>query len=338
MCRVRRSVVLWLLLWLPALVLSGCTAAGRSPGPRQVSLVLDWYPNAAHAFIYAAQQQGYFAAEGLEVTIKMPAENPTDGIKLVGAGQETFALYYQPDVLLAHAGDQSIPIVAVASVVRHPLNAIMVRADSGIATPADLAGKVVGYSGIPLYEAVVRTAVRTAGGDPAAVRTQDVGWDLIPALATRRVDAISGGFINHEQLLLEQQGIPVRSFAPADFGVPDYSELVLITGTQTLQQDRGMAEAFWRALARGFAYVQQNPDRALDELIAQQSKEFPLDRAIEARSLALLLPLMDDGGRVRFGVQDPDSWQQVAGWLQAEGLVPSPPRIAEAFVDLAGGK
>lgn len=76
---------------LTVFLLTACNSGSGSSGPKKVSLVLDWYPNAVHSFVLAAEQQGFFKAEGLEVEIKMPAENPTDGIKLVGAGKETFA-------------------------------------------------------------------------------------------------------------------------------------------------------------------------------------------------------------------------------------------------------
>jgi putative hydroxymethylpyrimidine transport system substrate-binding protein len=296
---------------------------------KKVSLVLDWYPNAVHTPVLAAEQQGYFQAEGLEVEIKMPADNPTDGIKLVGAGKETFAFYYQPDTLQAR--DQGIPVVSVAAIVRRPLNGIMVPANSGIKSPKELEGKQVGFAGIPLQEGIVSTMVKTAGGDFGKVKLVDVGWDLIPALATKRVDAISGGYINHEKLLLEKQGIPITFFAPADFGVPNYYELVLIAGEQTVKADRATVEAFLRALTRGFAWVKQHKAEALDLLMARQSKEFPLDKDVEQRSLDMLLPWMEEPG-VKFGAQKAEDWEKVAAWMKGQGVLKASLNPAEAFV------
>ena len=47
----------------------------------EVDLVLDWYPNAIHAFIYAAIENGYYEEEGLKVNVKFPS-NPTDSLAL----------------------------------------------------------------------------------------------------------------------------------------------------------------------------------------------------------------------------------------------------------------
>ena len=324
-----RRLTAALLVLLLTLSLSACSTGSGSKQLKQVSLVLDWYPNAVHSFIYVAQQEGYFKAEGLEVTIKMPAENPTDGIKLVGSGKDTFALYYQPDVLMARA--ESIPIVAVAAVVRQPLNAITAPTGTGINSPKDLEGKTVGYPSIPLNLNIVNTMVKADGGDPSKVKFQDIGWDLIPAIASQRVDAISGGYINHEYLMFQKEGHKVQYFSPKDFGVPNYYELVLITGEQTAAKDMATIEAFWRALNKGFEKTKADPKAALDVLAAAANKAAPLDMAIETQSMAMLLPMMDDGGKAKFGAQAEADWQKVLDWLTAQGVIKSGLKPADAF-------
>jgi len=317
------------LLLALVIFMSGCGTQPAPTAPKQVSLVLDWYPNAVHAFILAAEKHGFFKAEGLAVQVKMPAENPTDGIKLVAAGKETFALYYQPDVLLARG--EAIPIVSVAALVRHPLNGIMVPTASGIKSPKELAGKRVGYPGIPLNTSMVSTMVKAAGGDAATVKMTDVSFDLIPAIAAKQTDAIAGGFINHEKLLLEKQGIPMTYFAPTDFGVPNYYELVLITGEGTAKTDRPTVEAFWRALSKGQEWVKQNQKAALQLVLDAQNKEFPLDADVEAASLKMLLPLMEDPG-VKFGAQRSEDWAKVAAWMTAQGDLLGSVKPEDAFI------
>ena len=50
------------------------------------SIVLDWYPNAVHSFIYTAIEKGYYAEEGLNVHVQFPA-NTNDAITMTAAGQ-----------------------------------------------------------------------------------------------------------------------------------------------------------------------------------------------------------------------------------------------------------
>lgn len=94
---------------------------------KKVSIMLDWYPNAVHSYLYVAEEKGYFAEEGLDVEFQYPA-NPTDPLTLAASGNITMGLYYQPDVIMAKA-NKDIPVKAVAAVVREPLNHLVYRSD-----------------------------------------------------------------------------------------------------------------------------------------------------------------------------------------------------------------
>ncbi|WP_340023176.1 ABC transporter substrate-binding protein [Paenibacillus sp. FSL K6-1096] len=310
---------------------SAAPEAGTGGAAHKLSIMLDWYPNAVHSFLYAAQAEGYFAEEGLDVDIQMPADT-NDALKLVAAGKVDLALSYQPQVLLAR--DEQIPVQSIAALVRHPLNHLMVAEDSGITRPAELSGKQAGYSSVPLYEAMLNTMVKSDGGDPATVKLADVGFDLVPALSTGRVDGIMGGFINHEQLILEKEGHPVRSFNPVDYGVPDYYELVLVASEQGLEKSRDEYSRFVKAIRKGQQFVAANPDAALKLLLAHQEDTAPLDEAIEQRSLEILLPLMDAGTQP-FGHQEEESWEKVGKWLKESGLLAGDGGSKDAFVNLA---
>ena len=52
------------------------------------------------AFLYVAEEKGYFEDEGIELDIQFPA-NPTDPINLAAAGKVTMGITYQPDVIIA---------------------------------------------------------------------------------------------------------------------------------------------------------------------------------------------------------------------------------------------
>lgn len=325
-----------LLTWL-----SGCggnaepgspsAASGINAGnPRKLTLMLDWYPNAVHSFLYAAQQKGYFAEAGLEVNIQMPADS-NDALRLVAAGKVDLALSYQPQVLMARG--EHIPVKSIAALVRHPLNHLLVPADSGITSPKDLAGLRIGYSSIPLYEAMLKTMVEQDGGNPQSVDLIDVGFDLVPAVAAGRTDGIIGGFINHEALILNKEGYPVTSFDPADYGVPDYYELVLVASEHGLQQSVTDYSKFMSAVRKGQQFVQEQPKQALELLLGHEDSTAPLDREIEAKSLQLLLPLMD-AGDLPFGEQEQESWEDVNRWLSDNGLLPEELDVREAFINL----
>lgn len=317
-------------------ILAGCASGSSEAKPggagklQEVTVLLDWYPNAVHSFLFAAQEQGYFAQEGLKVNLETPADT-NDAIKLLAAGKADLAFSYQMQVLLSRS--EGIPVVSVASIVKHPLNQLFVLAFSGVKTPKDLEGKKVGYPSMPLDEALVSTMVSQDGGDPDKVNFTDIGWDLISAMTTGKVDAIIGGYINHEKLLLEKEGIQMITFDPSKYGVPDYNELVLTASEQGLQNKADMIRKFLKAAAKGQAYTVQHPDEALGILLDHENKDFPLDPDIEKQSLNILLPLMDDGS-AGFGSQTETSWQSVADWLKQHGQIKPDVEAKDAFRNL----
>ncbi|OAB43970.1 ABC transporter substrate-binding protein [Paenibacillus antarcticus] len=297
---------------------------------QELSIMLDWYPNAIHSFLYTAQKNGYFSDQGLDVNIQMPAET-NDSLKLVAAGKIDLALSYQPQVLMARG--ENIPVKSIAAIVRHPLNHLMVPADAKVKSPKDLVGAKVGYSSIPLYEAMVHTMIRNDGGTSENVKMIDVGYDLIPAIATSKVDAIMGGFINHEQLILAKQGHTMLSLNPTEYGVPDYYELVLVASVQGLKDKPELLSKFVAAIREGQQYVQQHPDQALSVLFEHEDQTSPLDKDIETKSLQILLPLMDAKERP-FGYQELESWENVNQWLMTNKLLPNTINVNEAFINL----
>ncbi|MFZ7944476.1 ABC transporter substrate-binding protein [Neobacillus sp. 19] len=331
--RKRFYIVISLLL----LILSACgkgeadqTAAGADADDLQkVSLMLDWYPNAVHSFLFAAKEKGFFKEQGLDVDIQMPADT-NDPLRLVAADKVDMAISYQPEVLVARGED--IPVQSIAALVRHPLNQLMIAKDSPIQSPKDLAGKTVGYPTIPLDEAIIHTMVKTDGGDAEKVKMVDVGWDLIPAMATKKTDAIMGGFINHEKLLLEKEGHPIRTLNPADYGVPDYYELVLVASEKSLKANKDVYQKFLTAVTKGQQFVSEHPEEGLAILMEHEDQTSPLEKDTETKSLEILLPLMDANDKP-FGYQDPGTWEKVAQWLRTTKMINEKVKPADAFIN-----
>ena len=303
--------------------------SGSNQKVQKVTLMLDWYPNAVHSLLYAAKEKGYFKEQGLDVDIKMPADT-NDPLKLVAANQVDMAISYQPQVLVARG--ENIPVQSFAALVRHPLNQLLVPANGPIKSPKDLAGKTIGYPSIPLDEAIVQTMVKSDGGDPQKIKMVDIGWDLIPAMATKKTDALIGGYINHEKLLLEKEGHPMLALNPKEYGVPDYYELVLVGSEKELKAKPDVFKKFMAAITKGQQYVQQNPEEGLSILFKNEDKSSPLDKDVETKSLHLLLPLMDAKDKA-FGYQDPQTWKNVAKWLQDNKVVKTNVNSKDAFVN-----
>src|SRR5215210_4775644 len=118
---LRCFLSLSLLVGLVALAGCGGTSggAGSSSGLDRVTLTLDWYPNADHVGIYAAQAEGFFEDAGLEVELQQPSD-PAAVLQLVAAGRSEFGISYENEVAAANARD--VPVRSVMAIMQEPLN------------------------------------------------------------------------------------------------------------------------------------------------------------------------------------------------------------------------
>lgn len=318
------------ILLLMFSLLVGCSSQKSSEELEEVSIMLDWYPNAVHSAIYVAEENGYFEEEGIKVKIEMPADT-NDPLKLAAAGKVDLAITYQSQLLLSRA--EGIPIVSLAAYVRHSLDGIMFKEESGIQSPKDLEGKKVGYPSTSVSEAIVASMVENDGGDINKVELIDVGWDLMQSLATDNVDALVGAYVNHEAVKLEKEGYNIEMLDLPEFGVPDNYELVVATGEETLAKKEELFKKFWSAVTKGQEKVVQDPEASLQVLLDSQNSNFPLNEDVEKESLRILLPLMD-GGDAPFGYQEEKSWKAVADWLYETKVIDEPVDPSHAFVNI----
>ena len=330
---------------MACLLLTGCSGGVISSpdGPTQVipaggedlrelDVVLDWYPNALHAFLYVAMEKGYYADEGLKVNIRFPS-NANDAISLVAAGRADIGLYYQQDVIQARA-NQGVPVKSIGAVVQGPLNIVLSLAEKDISSPADLTGKTVGYAGTELSEAIVRSIMANVGADYSGVQLVDVGFDLMSSMTTGSVDATIGCLVNHEVPQMEEEGFDVSWFDLDDYGVPTYYEGVFLANDTAVERDGETLSAFLRASARGFADLKAEPEEALAILLANQNEEnFPLSETVERSSMEVLLPMMETA-EAAFLSQSDECWRENIGWMLEQGLIDRAPELDEVRANI----
>ncbi|MGH2714774.1 MAG: ABC transporter substrate-binding protein [Thermoleophilaceae bacterium] len=316
------------LLCAVALLAAGCGEKEdvlEPSGSKRVELMLDYFPNADHAGVYAAQAGGHFEQAGLDVEIREPPD-PAAPIKQVAAGRVDLAISYEPEVLRAR--DQGLNVVSVGAVVREPLTSIISLPEAKIDSPRDLRGKTVGTAGIDYQSAYLQTILREAGVPADSVRERNVGFSLTPALLTGRVDAVLGGFWNYEGTELRMRGRRPRIIRMEDAGVPTYNELVLVANEDALERDGDKIRAFIGALSRGSRDLRRDPDKAIEGLLeANPDLDPELQRAVVEVTLPLFLPPPDKP----FGWQDPADWDAFAAWMQDNELLEKPPDARGAY-------
>lgn len=234
------------------------TLASQSAFAQKVTLMLDWFVNPDHGPIIVAKQQGLFEAQGLDIEIQEPAD-PSLPPKLVATGKFDLAVTYQPQLIRDVV--EQLPLTRISTLVATPLNTIMVLADNGITSLADLKGKKIGYSfDGGLVNATIGTMLTKNGISIDDVELVNVGWSLSSSLASGQVDAIYGGYRNFEMHQLKTEGFQGKAFYLEEEGVPSYDELIVVANSESV--DKEMVIKFNRALELATQYTINHPDQA----------------------------------------------------------------------------
>lgn len=292
---------------------AGCGEKEESLEPgaaERLELMLDFFPNADHAPIYAAEAGGHFADVGLDVAIRQPPD-PAAPLKQVTAGRVDMAISYEPEVLRAR--DKGLAVIAVGALVQAPLTSIISLPQADIRRPEDLDGKVVGTAGLDYQSAYLDSIARKAGIE---VEHRDVGFNLSGALLAERVDATLGAFWNYEGTDLRLRGRNPQIIRIERAGVPTYDELVFVANADREDDDR--IRRFIAAVARGLDDLERNPKRALDGLLEANPD---LDPRLQRAVVDVTLPLFRAPRGSPYGWQDPDEWNRFTRWMRNNELV-----------------
>ena len=312
--------------------ISGQEQAADSGKLKEMNVVLDWYPNALHAFLYTVIERGYFADEGLDVKIRFPA-NENDALALVAAGKAEIGLYYQQDIIQAVA-NQNVHIKSIGAVVQSPLNVILSLADKNITSPKDLVGKRVGFAGTALSESLVWAMMKANGQNPDSVDLVNVGFELMSSMTTDQVDATIGCLVNHEVPQLEEEGFDVNYFLVNEYGIPNYYEAVFLANDEMIENEPEVLAGFLRACDKGFDDFQADPDACLQILLNNQNEEnFPLSPTVEKKSCETLIPLMETED-APFLSQTEQTWQENIDWMFENGLIDKKIPVSDVVADV----
>ena len=328
---IRRRLLAALPVVLLALGPAACgekeeTTAGGTP--ERVNLVLDYLPNADHAGIYAAIEEGEFETAKLDVKPRTPSD-PSAPLKLLAAGRADLAISYEPELLLARA--QGADLVSVGALVQKPLTSLVSLGEEPIRRPAELEGKKVGTAGIPYQDAYLKTILEQAGADPDRVKAINVGFNLVPALLTKRVDAVLGMFWNVEGVELRRRDREPVILKMDDIGVPTYNELIVVARARDVRDRGPLLRRFMRALARGPQLLRKDVDTGVDALVKANPD---LNRKLQRAQVSATLPVFFPADEERpFGFQDPAAWRRYAQWMVDKKLLPSTQTSQRAFTN-----
>jgi putative hydroxymethylpyrimidine transport system substrate-binding protein len=327
---VIRRILPAVLAAVLVVALAGCgerkEPTNATGAAERVDLVLDYIPNADHAGIYTAIDSGEFKAADLDVRPRTPSD-PAAPLKLLAAGRADLAISYEPELLLARA--KGAKLVSIGALVQKPLTSIVSLGSKGIDRPEQLAGKKIGTAGIPYQDAYLKTILDQAGASD--VRSINVGFNLVPALVSKRVDAVLGAFWNVEGVDLQRRKRHPHILRVDRIGVPTYNELIVVAREQDARSRGALLRRFMRALGRGHEALRAHTGLGVDALVkADRNLKPDLLRAQIKATLPVFFP---SSSKRPFGYQDPTEWGRYAKWMFDHELLETEQNAVRAFTN-----
>lgn len=279
----------------------------------RVSIQLKWLHQFQFAGYYAALEKGFYAEEGLDVTLKErdPARN---NVEQVLHGESEYGI--ADSVLLLYQARKE-PIVIVAPIFQHSPNVLITLKKSGIDSPYKLIGKKVAFypndaDGLPLLAMLFETGVMQKG-----FKRINTNFD-IDALIRGDVDA-HHGYITNEPFALLQRGIETNVINPLNFGVDLYGDMLFTTQTEMKNHPSRVA-AIKRATIRGWEYALTHKDEII-RLI--QSKYAPSKTFQQLRYEADGIASVVSAATIPIGTLDTGRLEYTQSLLLRQGLIDS---------------
>lgn len=325
---MKKILAVILLTALIAVNLTGCsknTVPPKTTAKQKVTVLLDWFPNTNHTGLYVAQDQGYFAEEGLDVNIIQPSEggNP----QLIAAGKGDFAVSYQEEVTIARS--QNIPVVALAAVIQHNTSGFASPANKNIKTPKDFEGKTYGGWGSPAETAVLKVLMAKYGADFNKVKMVNVGTADFFASMEKGID-FSWIFSGWTGIEAQTKGMDLNFIKLRDeLKVLDYYTPVIISSEKKISADPEIVKKFMKATARGYEYTIKNPDKAA-EILMKSVPELNKN-LVTASQVYLAKEYQADAPR--WGEMKTEVWKGYADFMFDNKLIEKNIAVDQAFTN-----
>ena len=280
-----------------------------------ITFVLDWTPNTNHTGLYVAQEKGWFDEAGINLKIEQP---PEDGAEmLVGAGKAQFGVSFQDYLLPYVAGDNKMPIEAVAALEQHNTSGIISLKGKGMDRPKGLEGKKYATWDLPIEQGTLKRVVEADGGDFDKVElVPSTVYDLVSTLESGQVDAV-WIYYGWDGIATEVAGVETDYFAFKDIDpVFDYYTPVVVGNTDWMKENPEVTKKFLSVAKKGYEYAIDHPDEAADILLkyAPELSEEQVKKSQEYVSKQYKAEVE------RWGYMDPERWNAFYKWVGENGL------------------
>lgn len=219
--------------------------------PLQISVQLDWVAEPEHGGFYQAEAKGFFADEGLDVTL-IPGGPNAFVMPKVATGKADIGQADSTNTLMQQA--EGLPVVQIAAVFQDDPSGLLVNADSSIHDFKDLEGKTIIARPEWAFLAYLR---QNLGLNFTIVPTN---FSIEPLLGNRE-GILQGYSIAEPYHVVKAGGKKPRFLSTWDADFRAYA--VLVTSRRFAREHPAELEAFLRAYIKGWRdYLEGDPSPA----------------------------------------------------------------------------
>jgi ABC-type nitrate/sulfonate/bicarbonate transport system substrate-binding protein len=287
-----------------------------------MTFMAGYKPQANLPFVgaYIAKEKGFFKQNGLDVTIEH-STGKGEHVQLLVAGTVQVTTMDAATVLQRRA-DPGLPVVSIALIGQKGQQAFAALKESGMETPKDWEGKIVGYKGTPPPDLFALLAA--AGADVNKVTLVNVGFD--PRVLTEKQVDVYPLFKSNEPYLIQSWGSEITLWDAADYDVPTLG-LTYVASEDYIQNHAEDLDRFLVAALQGIAYAEAHPDEAVEIVMKYAGPE--TDPA--HMKFMLEAELKDAPNENGFGWQSAEEWQALADMLSQNEALPAEVDVNAAF-------
>ena len=328
-----------LLIVLITLLVAGCTPVRQASAPDAhdaVALGVGFVPNVQFAPLYVGVAQGFFADEGIDLTLAYGFEN--DYLTLVGTGENDFMIASGDQVILGRA--QGLPVRYVYNWYSHYPVVLFAKSEAGISTPADMAGKRIGLPGT--YGAnyvALRALLEAANLTEQDMQLESIGFTQAAAVSQGTVDAAVDYAVNGP-VVLAQAGIATTVITLDD--VLTMPANGLVTNEEVIAQKPDLVARLARALSRSIAWTLANPDEAFAIALQIVPEAGGANEAANRAVFDASLPYWAPAPGRTPGSTLSAEWESAAAFMQRTGLagdlVPAEELFTNQFAEEAAAE
>ena len=234
----------------------------------KVTIQLKWRHAFQFAGYYAAVEKGFYAEEGLDVTLKEFEFSGKSVIQAVVSGESEYGV---GDAGLLTSYADNIPVLCVAQIFQHSPIVLISLKESLIMNPADLIGKKVAIDLNSRGDEPIRVMLtEKLGGSIDKITFMPVSFSL-DKLENHEIDATTA-YITDQPFRLKEKGIDVNIMKPQNFGVEFYGDNLFTTKNE-LASHPERVEKMMRATIKGWNYALDHPDELIDLIAAKYNTQ-----------------------------------------------------------------